>query len=656
MTREVVTRSRVWPLGEPKPVPSRRDRWPRSAVVLHGRRGFDGATEEAVLLQLAAGSVTAEHLVHAGPLPSGQMAAYAAEYRARTVPGASRRIGLMDVAGASRKLRTEGHRRGQAIVGVHLESQLVGQAETWSDSTGRPGALSIGLVGLGSPYHGRAYKAFRDAPRVLIASVGDHLLFGWSRTRGEKPPDGRRRRPPPRRGPFVDVLQLAAALGGIDAVDDVETALTMFGLEPVDLGNHPLDRLRAAAHNVVALYLAELVEVRRLELGLDPSTLISTGGVATALFREAGVPRFAGRLDLPDDVAGAAASAFFGGWSAAPVVHVPVPAVQGDVAGTFPRCASAAGVQDFLVAEGVEIDDSMGWAPEVLAELADGARPLDRPALRQVARTLLRMVPDGHLLPVKVVRDGEARLAIAPVTDPDGCWGWAADVLAGAILSGGRLPPIVEALNFRPVGVLKGLRPVRLPSGRMVDLLEDDLALALLADRAAIGADEGLPEWRRLLLDGLVKRMSVAAFFGNLARIDRERTFGTVLDQSIGPDGERLSVLHGVIERPGPYASLALAGMVTAMARLVVAETIAGLEAAGGTWLSLKVDSLLIAATHAAEPELIPCPGGPIAVGRNRFLQALPLSTIEGVLDRTDSLLCPEGGHAWKREAGWDRR
>ena len=58
-------------------------------------------------------------------------------------------------------------------------------------------------------------------------------------------------------------------------------------------------------------------------------------------------------------------------------------------------------------------------------------------------------------------------------------------------------------------------------------------------------------------------------WFGNLARIDRQPQSRTVEDAALGPEGERVITRGHVIERPGPWCSLALAGMVTACARLV---------------------------------------------------------------------------------------
>ncbi len=519
-----------------------------------------------------------------------------AAHRAETIPGARRRIGLLSRSDAGRLLRTYGYRRGHAVVTAGAARQLAGLAESWTESSSRPGTWSLGLAGLGGPYRGRAFKVYRDAPAVLLTPVGDAVLARWSGTApGEAPTDARRKRPPARRGPFVDVLGTGAAISG-RTVSDLACTCATFGVGPPEPGDHPLDRLRAEARAICRLYLAELAFIDELDLGLDPSTLASTGGVATALLREAGVPAFAGRLDLPAPVAGASASAFTGGLGAAFVVHVPVPGVEADMSGTFARAASAAGAQDLFVAERVLVEDALEWVPGLLSEIVGGSSFLDRQTLRRVGRTLVWAEPAGHVLAVKALYDDGARLAMAP-TDLSGWW-WASDLLAGAQLADGALPPITAAVELVPVGIVPGLRPVRLLTGRVVDLCRDDLALALLDERAAVKVDEGLPAWRRDLVDGLLKRLAVATFYGNLARIDRERVAVPALDEGLGTDGERVGVVHPYAERPGPYTSLALAGMVTAMARLMACRAIARIEGAGGAVLALTIDSLLVAATH----------------------------------------------------------
>jgi hypothetical protein len=122
----------------------------------------------------------------------------------------------------------------------------------------------------------------------------------------------------------------------------------------------------------------------------------------------------------------------------------------------------------------------------------------------------------GDVLPVRAVRDGEARMAVAS-TDVRGWW-WATDVLAGTMFSGGPLPNIYQTVELVPVGVQSGLFPMRLPTGRLVDLIRDDLGLGFVEERQIVRADSDLPSWRRDLWDRMLKGVSVAACFGNLAR------------------------------------------------------------------------------------------------------------------------------------------
>src|SRR5437762_2052601 len=89
-----------------------------------------------------------------------------------------------------------------------------------------------------------------------------------------------------RRGPFVDVGQLVSALTGHDSRDPI-AACGRCGIVTPDFGPHRLDRLRAEAHAIAALYQAAVDRLDRLDLGVDASQLVSTGGLASAMLREA---------------------------------------------------------------------------------------------------------------------------------------------------------------------------------------------------------------------------------------------------------------------------------------------------------------------------------------------------------------------------------
>ena len=149
---ENVTRVRAQPLAEPKAPLGRKDRRSRRALVLRTRRDSGGAAlVTGVCVELAAGQVVAERIVYAGPGPAPEVAAYVATHRARTAPGANRRIRLVSACNLGRLLRDSVYRQGATVVGAGLAAEVAGLAEWWGPSRSRRGGWSFGLAGLGGP-------------------------------------------------------------------------------------------------------------------------------------------------------------------------------------------------------------------------------------------------------------------------------------------------------------------------------------------------------------------------------------------------------------------------------------------------------------------------------------------------------------------------
>jgi hypothetical protein len=285
---EVVRRVRAHGLGKPKPVPPRRGRRPNSAVIVQATNGSSDGVSAASVLGLTVGRVLAETLVYAGEVPDRELCVYVTEHRALVVPGGRRRIEVIGLPALGRMLRDRGYRKGHAVVAADLGGQISALADHWAPGRD-PGVWSFGLPGLGH-WVGKRWVKFPDAPRVIGRPVGERVLFAWGTTASDAPVEGKRRhRPPPRRGPFVDVLTLTAALAGRDRRPDLGEACRLFGIQVDELGVEPLDRLRADAHAIAALYTTLAAEVRAMRLGLDPASLVSTGGIASAILREAGI-------------------------------------------------------------------------------------------------------------------------------------------------------------------------------------------------------------------------------------------------------------------------------------------------------------------------------------------------------------------------------
>jgi hypothetical protein len=290
---EVPLRFRVYPTAAPKPVPAGRTEWPRTALVLHARLDSTGGLELGVLLETFDRWTVTEQLVFPGESPPGELIEYIDSHHAHTMRGVRRSIGLVPTAtakvdgkwdGLGYRLRDRGYRRGWPIVCAGLARQLAGVAERWGPARRTPGAWSFQLVGLGN---------WVDAPRIVVESFGQLAVAHWGSARTHRNPEeaeGPARRPIPRVGPFIDVLQTASALRGVD-VYCLTDACRRFGVDQFPEGRDPIDRLRKEALLIARLYFAVIAEAESFNLSIDPATLISTGGVGTAILREAGFGR-----------------------------------------------------------------------------------------------------------------------------------------------------------------------------------------------------------------------------------------------------------------------------------------------------------------------------------------------------------------------------
>jgi hypothetical protein len=188
------------------------------------------------------------------------------------------------------------------LVTAGLLRQVVGIAEDVTRAN-TPDTWSAILPGLGEWVETgrgqRRFESFRDAPRILLTLLGDVVVGSWGFTpsdteNGEEssPPrthSQKQLRPPPKVGPIVDVLPAACALTGRDDIGDLDTACTALGVEQTKRCRDEIGALRTETLTIARLHRAELAIAHEMGLGLDLSNLVSTGGIATAVSREAGI-------------------------------------------------------------------------------------------------------------------------------------------------------------------------------------------------------------------------------------------------------------------------------------------------------------------------------------------------------------------------------
>jgi hypothetical protein len=532
-----------------------------------------GTLRTGVLVEVVRGTTTAEILVYPGAEPAAELAAYVSQHHARVSPGCPSELRLFNRQQAGRHLRSRGYKSGDVIVTDDAGPQLAALADHWQaggpTKHGGRADWSLVLAGCGYSKEGR-YRRYRNEPAVRLTNLGSATTATWSRGRLEPG------RLAPKVGPIVDILNVGAALCGQPC--SFKELLRAFDLDPPDPAEgSEITRLRDRAHSVIELWQRLVAELNLLGYRVDPAWLTSTGTLAAVMWRDAGLPALAGRFQLPDRLQGAGASAFYGGWFHANLVHTPLPAVLADLSSAYPRVFRLSGLQRYLIAATMEPGDVADQIRQLVGATDLSAQILDPGLWRQLGITLVQVRPRGELLPVKL--PGRSTVGSLDLGG-DGVWYHWPDVAAAAIRSG-RPPEIVEAVHLDPHGVIPGLKAVRLPGGPEVRLDRDDLVSALIEQRQRIEADPQLSPPQRARRVRMVKLLASSCCYGLLSRTDRVHTRSGVRDRCIAPDGSVLMAGDGgVIERPGPYCWLPAAGAVCAGTRLIVAATIADLKAA----------------------------------------------------------------------------
>jgi hypothetical protein len=294
---------------------------------------------------------------------------------------------------------------------------------------------------------------------------------------------------------------------------------------------------------------------------------------------------------IPPTDLGVATSATFGGLFQARLVGLAAPMVLIDIASTYPTMFSLLNLTPVYACARFEVVERD--IAELRAFLADPAAVWDRTTWAGWGMTFAVIRPRGEPLPSSADSGYGFAMRVAPLHLHGGsaCFHWADLTAAVARGADPAAVDIVGVFTFVPVGVQPGLGPLRLPTGRTVDLTCEDLGAVLIEERAHVKAHG--PRW----LLGLLKAVANALTYGLLARADASTLTNAVTAMAYGPSGELLTVVTRQAETPGPHAFLPAAAAVSAAARLVLALVERAITDAGGTVAAVHADSLTVLCT-----------------------------------------------------------
>ncbi|MDA8380323.1 MAG: hypothetical protein M0020_05775 [Actinomycetota bacterium] len=444
--------------------------------------------------------------------------------------------------------------RGRCCVTADGGRTLGLLADHWQPGRGRfSDGWSLGLPGWGTYGPRETGDGRRETrwhpllhePRLRVAPVGGHgILAEWGRAgrggltaAGE--PAGHWERERPFLGRFLDLLEPAFALDGVDS-DDLGDHLAAFGLPalsipaalPVDAeGAATLWEIVRAVHRLAlrldaeaARWLVSADDRRNGIATVSPRHLASPGTVASAILDRTGLTPPLAKHAVPDDRALDAWSAHsHGGWATADLRGAIVPVVDFDARSAHPASWSLLGCWDlYRAAALVEVDARAELMPVLRACAAGNLGPLLDPATyRRLGLTRAQVRFDGEPWPLEIPGPHGPRLRVGAAVGARSAWmpwPWTAT----AALLGRRVPAVRKVLRIQPVdGRVERGRPVPLLDGLVVPAGDDPVPwiVRLRSEaKARVRADCPRPDDERLAV--LLRVIVNAAAYGLAARID----------------------------------------------------------------------------------------------------------------------------------------
>ena len=517
-----------------------------------------------------------------------------------------------------------------SIVGFNLPFDISRLAIKHGSAHGK--AMRGGFTFRLSPYR------WRPAIQVRHLNARASLIQFTHPPKARLAPGQHRRkiRPRNRRGSFIDLKTIAAAL--------LSRSFSLASL--ADFLRTPTRKAESGGHGErltpkYVRYLVQDVQVSwecfhllrdRYELhALEETPLgkvLSEASLGKAYLRQMGVRPFREvQPDFPDQLIGKIMSAYYGGRAEVHWRREIRQVLYCDFLSMYPTVCTLMGLWRFVFAEG------MAWSnsTEKIRSLIDSIS-LDDLRHRKfwpLLTTIVRVAPQVDIFPVRAKYDGKSpTIGLNYLTSRNPLWFTLADVIGSKLLTG-KSPTIVEAVSFAPKAPQSGLEAISIAGNRhyRVHPSRDDFFKRLIDLRSTTKAQLKAKKlrWKPLKLklstaksdDAQLLQMEISALEAQIEALDSQQqalkilanstSYGIFVEMIVGgfdaaqtltcfgPSGEGFSVATKKAEEPGRYFHPLLATLITGAARLMlaIAERLCAVK--GLDWAFCDTDSLAIA-------------------------------------------------------------
>ena len=415
----------------------------------------------------------------------------------------------------------------------------------------------------------------------------------------------RRRSVPHKRGYFLDVRTLAAALFSRSfSLASLAEFLNVSRKHQTEEHGRELsaEYLEYARQDVATTWecfvkLCARYEAMNLEKPI--SRIFSEASIGKAYFEKMGVePWQSLQPEVPRSLLATIMSTFYGGRSEVKIRREMRQVVLCDFLSMYPTVCTLMGLWSFVTAQGIRWKDGTVEIKRLLKSwsLAD----LHKKENWKQLVALVLVEPDGDIFPVRAAYDGSADGTIGAnhLSCKLGIWYTLADCLEAQILTG-KPVKVVKAIVFRPLAPQAGLQKVEIAADHPIDPYNDDLYKCLIELRQELkhSRDQTKGKEREELdiKQNTVKIATNATSYGIFAEINVNDQPNKELSRIFGACDQPFLFSTNKHEQPGTYFHPLLASTITGAARLMLAITERLVTDAALEWAFCDTDSMAIA-------------------------------------------------------------
>lgn len=459
---------------------------------------------------------------------------------------------------------------------------------------------------------GFSFLLQRDRPRIQVKHLSARsALKRFTAPRKQRDGRGMRRRgikTPVRRGYFVDVKTLAAALTACShslasLANHLQTPHRKATTENHggELTTKYLDY--ACTDVLVTWECFQVLRDRYHSYGLTETPLhqiFSEASLGKAYLKAMGVrPWREVQSDVPPELLGIIMSTYYGGRAEVHIRREIVRVLYCDFLSMYPTVCTVMGLWRFTISQGLDWEDDTENMRDLLAGIT--LTDLQRPEIWQKFAVLVQVQPDDDILPIRARYDDSAwTIGLNHLTSDQPLWYTLADCIAAKILSG-KTPHVVKALRFAPQLPQSRLNRVRIAGLEAFEIHpeHDDFYRRLIDLRSEVkdklkqakGNEAEQLDAQQLTLKITANATSYGIFVE--LNVNELADSETVTCHGAGETGFPAKTRN--IEEPGRYFHPLLATLITGAARLMLALAERKTLDAGLDWAFCDTDSLALA-------------------------------------------------------------